>query len=48
MWLQKEAAAASSTKCRASSSVCAGVQVGDGGGFPSLFLGPAAKRKGQM
>jgi hypothetical protein len=23
------------------------VQVGDGGGFPSLFLGPAVKRKGQ-
>jgi hypothetical protein len=23
------------------------VQVGDGGGFPSLFLGPTAKRKGQ-
>jgi hypothetical protein len=23
------------------------VQVGDGGGFPSRFLGPAVKRKGQ-
>jgi hypothetical protein len=33
--------------CRMSTSVGAGVQMGDGGGFPSLSLGPAVKRKGQ-
>jgi hypothetical protein len=33
--------------CRTLASGGAGVQVGDGGGFPSLFLGPAMKRKGQ-
>jgi hypothetical protein len=49
MSLQKEAAAAAlSTKCRASSSIGVGVEQIDGGGDAGpLFFGPAVKRRRQ-